>query len=126
MKHETFSVRCYSIFLRRIKKLSGCARWKHTVMNLLISILFLGSEYLIARSGYSNIMDLSVLNKNAILIPTPGQTEQEYLAKYHSKLSNIIWTNQTDFKLNGNNDFGKINSFTNEKLLRTEITKIGL
>ena len=69
---------------------------------------------------------LSVLNKNAILIPTPGQTEQEYLAKYHSKLSNIIWTNQTDFKLNGNNDFGKINSFTNEKLLRTEITKIGL
>lgn len=35
----------------------------------------------IARSGYSSIMDFSVLNKKAILVPTPGQTEQEYLAE---------------------------------------------
>ena len=35
-------------------------------------------------------MDLSILQKEAILIPTPGQTEQEYLAKYHSKL---LYTN---------------------------------
>ncbi|WP_162902818.1 glycosyltransferase [Taibaiella koreensis] len=36
----------------------------------------------ICRSGYSTIMDLAVLNKKALLIPTPGQTEQEYLARY--------------------------------------------
>jgi hypothetical protein len=35
----------------------------------------------ICRSGYSSLMDLVALNKKAILIPTPGQTEQEYLGK---------------------------------------------
>jgi uncharacterized protein (TIGR00661 family) len=38
------------------------------------------SDVIIARSGYSTIMDLAVLGKKAIFIPTPGQTEQEYLA----------------------------------------------
>jgi len=36
----------------------------------------------ICRSGYSSIMDITALGKRAILIPTPGQTEQEYLARY--------------------------------------------
>lgn len=39
------------------------------------------SALIIARSGYSTIMDLAVLGKNAVLIPTPGQPEQEYLAQ---------------------------------------------
>ncbi len=43
------------------------------------------SRVLISRSGYSSIMDLAVLNKKAILIPTPGQTEQEYLAAFLSE-----------------------------------------
>ncbi len=44
------------------------------------------AEFIMARSGYSTIMDLVRLQKNAILIPTPGQTEQEYLARYlHEK-----------------------------------------
>jgi len=34
------------------------------------------------RSGYSSLMDLHVLGKKAVLIPTPGQTEQEYLATH--------------------------------------------
>lgn len=41
----------------------------------------LKSKIIIARSGYSTIMDLAILNKKAIFIPTPGQTEQEYLAE---------------------------------------------
>ncbi len=40
------------------------------------------STLVICRSGYSSIMDLYCLNKNALLIPTPGQTEQEYLANH--------------------------------------------
>ena len=40
----------------------------------------------ICRSGYSTIMDLVAMGKKAILIPTPGQTEQEYLgARLHSE-----------------------------------------
>ena len=38
------------------------------------------SRLVISRSGYSSIMDLRVLGSRAILVPTPGQTEQEYLA----------------------------------------------
>ena len=37
---------------------------------------------IISRSGYSTIMDLAASGKKAILLPTPGQTEQEYLARH--------------------------------------------
>ncbi len=43
-----------------------------------------GSETIITRAGYSSIMELISLNRSAMLIPTPGQTEQEYLAGYLS------------------------------------------
>ena len=44
---------------------------------------FRGATKIISRSGYSTIMDLAVLNclSKAELIPTPGQTEQEYLSE---------------------------------------------
>lgn len=42
----------------------------------------LRSHIVICRPGYSSLMDLVTLGINAILIPTPGQTEQEYLARY--------------------------------------------
>jgi UDP-N-acetylglucosamine transferase subunit ALG13 len=46
----------------------------------------LKADKIICRSGYSSIMDLYALGKlqNATLIPTTGQTEQEYLAEYIS------------------------------------------
>jgi UDP-N-acetylglucosamine transferase subunit ALG13 len=43
------------------------------------------SRNIIARSGYTSIMELVSLNCTALIIPTPGQTEQEYLAKYLSE-----------------------------------------
>jgi hypothetical protein len=44
------------------------------------------SKIIVCRSGYSTLMDLDLLGKKElILIPTPGQTEQEYLAEYWSK-----------------------------------------
>jgi len=54
-----------------------------------------GSESIISRSGYTTIMDLIALNCSALLIPTPGQTEQEYLAEY---LSGKGWFNMTTQK----------------------------
>lgn len=49
---------------------------------LCLNLLSAGK--IIARSGYSTIMDLATLGvlHKAELIPTPGQTEQEYLAQY--------------------------------------------
>lgn len=39
---------------------------------------------IICRSGYSTIMDLHALELRAMLVPTPGQAEQIYLADYHN------------------------------------------
>ena len=46
-----------------------------------------GARHIIARSGYSTIMDLEALGvlEKAELIPTPGQSEQEYLAFWVQK-----------------------------------------
>lgn len=46
----------------------------------------LGAKEIISRSGYSTIMDLDALNclHKAVFIPTPGQTEQEYLFSIHT------------------------------------------
>lgn len=53
------------------------------------------SRYVVCRSGYSSLMDLAVLGKKALLIPTPGQTEQEYLARYFAN-ENIFPCQQQD------------------------------
>lgn len=45
----------------------------------------LSSRFVLSRPGYSTLMDLSVFGKKAIFVPTPGQTEQEYLARYCHK-----------------------------------------
>ncbi|MBL7926721.1 MAG: glycosyltransferase [Bacteroidia bacterium] len=55
---------------------------------------------IICRSGYSTLMDLSALNLKAIVIPTPGQYEQMYLAQYHHQAGNVWAVNQNRFNLN--------------------------
>lgn len=57
------------------------------------------SEVVIARSGYTTIMDLAKLNKKALFIPTPGQTEQLYLAKRLDKLQIAPYVLQDKFEL---------------------------
>jgi len=58
---------------------------------------FIKSNIIICRSGYSSIMDLVTLSKKAILIPTPGQTEQEYLARYLMKSKLFYFMKQNKF-----------------------------
>ena len=57
------------------------------------------SSLIIARSGYSTIMDLKVLKKKAFFIPTPGQGEQLYLAKYLKSKKICDYACQDDFSL---------------------------
>lgn len=40
---------------------------------------------IVSRSGYTTMMELAELGRRALFIPTPGQTEQEYLAEYHAR-----------------------------------------
>ncbi|MBK5212583.1 MAG: glycosyltransferase [Flavobacteriaceae bacterium] len=57
------------------------------------------SEIVISRSGYTTIMDLSMLEKKAFFIPTPGQYEQEYLAKRLKNLKIVPSCTQEKFNL---------------------------
>lgn len=50
-----------------------------------IENLIAESRVVVCRSGYSTIMDLSEMKADAVFIPTPGQSEQQYLAKLHAK-----------------------------------------
>ncbi|MGZ9734488.1 glycosyltransferase [Flavobacterium sp. GNP002] len=57
------------------------------------------SEMVLCRSGYTTIMDLAQLRKKAYFIPTPGQYEQEYLAKKLKKEGLVPYATQEEFKM---------------------------
>ena len=57
------------------------------------------SSLIICRSGYTTIMDLVCLGKNAVLIPTPGQTEQEYIARHLEESGFFPCIRQSEFNL---------------------------
>ncbi|MFL5765798.1 MAG: glycosyltransferase [Bacteroidia bacterium] len=59
----------------------------------------LRSRIIISRPGYSTAMDLSVLAMKAVFIPTPGQTEQQYLAEYYKKQNIAFYMDQRNFDL---------------------------
>ncbi len=42
------------------------------------------TKHLITRSGYTTLMDLTAIGAKGLIVPTPGQTEQVYLAEYLS------------------------------------------
>jgi UDP:flavonoid glycosyltransferase YjiC (YdhE family) len=74
-----------------------------TVFNYLTSDplrqLMAAAPLVICRSGYSTIMDLAALNKKAVLIPTPGQTEQLYLGHYLQEKGQAFCYEQSEFDL---------------------------
>ncbi|HEX2976186.1 MAG TPA: glycosyltransferase family protein, partial [Bacteroidales bacterium] len=61
--------------------------------------LIMNSRKIISRSGYTTVMDLVATGKSALLIPTPGQTEQEYLARYLSEKCFFRTVDQDDIKI---------------------------
>jgi len=100
---------------------------------------FLGSEELqlaiasaqvvLARSGFSTVMDLSVLGSKAIFIPTPGQTEQEYLAERIFEKNVAYFAEQRNFDLaqalkKSNLFTGFLHNKTDEDLLASAVDTI--
>ncbi|MDQ6609403.1 MAG: glycosyl transferase family 28 [Bacteroidota bacterium] len=57
------------------------------------------ASFIISRCGYSTVMDMAAMQKKAILIPTPGQTEQQYLAKHLMKKKFALCVEQKRFRL---------------------------
>ncbi|HEY4286870.1 MAG TPA: glycosyltransferase [Puia sp.] len=64
-----------------------------------LEVVIRGAGQIICRSGYSTVMDLMRLGKRAILIPTPGQTEQEYLGNYLARKGWAVCVEQDGFFL---------------------------
>jgi UDP-N-acetylglucosamine transferase subunit ALG13 len=67
-----------------IEKIGNIAFYNHLPASRMRGIIE-DSEIIISRSGYTTIMELISLKCTALIIPTPGQTEQEYLAEYLSQ-----------------------------------------
>jgi len=61
--------------------------------------IILQSEFVVCRSGYSTLMELLPLHKKMILVPTPGQTEQEYLARSLANRQMAVIMDQSTFDL---------------------------
>ncbi|MCT4581603.1 MAG: hypothetical protein N4A35_09315 [Flavobacteriales bacterium] len=74
-------------------KLHNIDYFPHLPSTLFLELVSL-SEKIICRPGYSSIMDLSILQKPVFFVPTNGQTEQEYLAKYYFQNYNIGYCSQ--------------------------------
>ena len=76
---------------------------KVTYYNFMLSneieTAFNESALVLCRSGYTTVMDLAKLGKKAFFIPTPGQFEQEYLAKRFKRNGFAPFAKQENFEI---------------------------
>lgn len=82
------------------------------------------ARLIITRSGYSSIMDMVALEKQAIFIPTPGQTEQSFLADHLRKLKLFNSVSQEKFDLrkilNGTKNYNNNLKFHSDLALKIQ------
>ncbi len=91
----------------------------------LLNKKMMESEVIICRSGYSSIMDLVYLQKTAVLIPTPGQTEQEYLADELMHQKQFFSQSQDDFDIQtALKEFKKYKNFENSEMAQNTLKEI--
>ena len=61
----------------------------HLTGEALRQTLF-GADLIVSRSGYTTLMDLTAIGRSALIIPTPGQQEQEYLGRLHMRSGRFL------------------------------------
>ncbi len=62
------------------------------------------AKIVVSRSGYTTVMDVAEIDKKAFFIPTPGQTEQVYLAKHLEKAGFFHSVKQGKLKLDADTE----------------------
>lgn len=72
--------------------------YAHVESNRLKNMI-INAGIVLCRPGYSSVMDLAVMGKKAFFVPTPGQTEQEYLAKIFQRQEIANFLPQQNLKL---------------------------
>ena len=75
--------------IRRIAHCNATELFRHILV----------SDIIISRGGYSTLMDIAALNKKCIFVPTPGQTEQEYLVNMLQEKGMIYGCGQSSLNL---------------------------
>ncbi len=75
----------------------GAMHWKSWLPAADLNRELAAAGLVLCRSGYSSLMDLAVLGLPAVLVPTPGQTEQMYLARYWAGRKGFATADQANF-----------------------------
>ena len=83
----------------QIKEQKGNVTYCNFMNSKELENTYNSSNLILCRSGYTTIMDLTQLQKKAFFIPTPGQFEQEYLARKLKQENLVPFANQDDFKI---------------------------
>lgn len=83
------------------------------------------AKFVIARSGYSTIMDMVETGKKGLLIPTPGQTEQEYLSEFLAEKNYFYSVNEDEIELEKDIESAKnYNGYKPQWLTKQSVGKI--
>lgn len=97
IKEKIVILRAMPDCLNMIKDLpDNVTTFNHVDDEMFVNLVS-SARNIICRGGYSSLMDLIRLNRSAFLIPTPGQTEQEYLSQYLFKKGLFGYCKQKDF-----------------------------
>ncbi|MDA0303007.1 MAG: glycosyltransferase [Bacteroidetes bacterium] len=75
----------------------GVTTWPNPSAEQLAGALQ-SADTVICRSGYSSLLDLAALGVRAILVPTPGQSEQIYLAEHWAQSFGFAICTQLDLE----------------------------
>lgn len=78
---------------------NGRVNYFPTLGSKALYSLLADSELVVSRSGYSSLMDYAALGSRALLVPTPGQYEQEYLAALHHQRGHFYTVSQHSLDL---------------------------
>jgi uncharacterized protein (TIGR00661 family) len=97
-----------------VRGLPGSSLKSDGIINHLAAVelnsLIQSADIVISRPGYSTVMDLAALKKKAIFVPTPGQTEQLYLARELDRKKIALMVSQDDLVLP--RDLERLNDYT--------------
>lgn len=85
--------------MSRVNSQTNVTRFTHLQKDKLIGLIK-DAELVVARSGYTTIMDLAILGVKALFVPTPGQTEQEYLARLMMESGYAFFVEQHKIDIN--------------------------
>jgi UDP-N-acetylglucosamine transferase subunit ALG13 len=110
-------------------KLRGERQEKATPSNMIthdhlpakaLNAVIAQADLVLSRAGYSTIMDLFKMGKKAVLIPTPGQTEQEYLGRYLMDQRLALSVTQSEFSLSGAIEAARTFPFNHARIAKTD------